>query len=116
MEDMEVSRVDICVPFGNCWWTRSLYFIEGQKPVNSWHKVLITPLNECCYASFWSVFLIFVRKFCRIHCTDTGCYTSAEVTGSAYPGMAHDEIKLGSFKVKNASPGVLGRCFIEVNL
>ncbi|KAJ1440342.1 SBP domain [Sesbania bispinosa] len=50
----------------------------------------------------------------KIHCTGTGCYTSAEVIGSAYPGMAYDEIKLGGFKVQNESPSVLGRCFIEV--
>ncbi|XP_061373386.1 squamosa promoter-binding-like protein 14 [Gastrolobium bilobum] len=50
----------------------------------------------------------------KIHCTGTGCYTSAEVIGPAYPGMTYDKIKLGGFKVQNASPGVLGRCFIEV--
>ncbi|TKY69131.1 Squamosa promoter-binding protein 14 [Spatholobus suberectus] len=50
----------------------------------------------------------------KIHCTGTGSYTSAEVTGSAYPGVIYDKIKLGGFKVQEVSPGVLGRCFIEV--
>ncbi|XP_027362881.1 squamosa promoter-binding-like protein 14 [Abrus precatorius] len=50
----------------------------------------------------------------KIHCTGTGSYTSAEVIGSAYPGVTYDEIKLNGFKVQDASPGVLGRCFIEV--
>lgn len=44
------------------------------------------------------------------------CYTSEEVIGSVYSGMTYDEIKLGGFKVDNESPGVLGRCFIEVGL
>ncbi|KAL2347904.1 hypothetical protein Fmac_001904 [Flemingia macrophylla] len=50
----------------------------------------------------------------KIHCTGTGSYTSAEVIGSAYSGVMHDKIKLGGFKVQDVSPGVLGRCFIEV--
>lgn len=50
----------------------------------------------------------------KVHCTGTGCYTTAEVTVSAYPGMAYEEIKLDGFKVQNAIPGILGRCFIEV--
>lgn len=68
-----------------------------------------------CYVSFQFVFLIFVPTFCRVHCTGTGCYTSAKVMVSA-PGMAYDEIKLGGFEVQNTSPGVLGRIFIEVDL
>lgn len=50
----------------------------------------------------------------KIHCTGTGSYTSAEVIGSAYPGVIYDKIKLGGFKVQDVSSGVLGRCFIEV--
>nr|KYP44650.1 Squamosa promoter-binding-like protein 14 [Cajanus cajan] len=50
----------------------------------------------------------------KIHCTGTASYTSAEVMESAYPGVMYDKIKLGGFKVQDVSPGVLGRCFIEV--
>ncbi|KAK7407763.1 hypothetical protein VNO78_09820 [Psophocarpus tetragonolobus] len=50
----------------------------------------------------------------KIHCTGTGSYTSAEVIGSAYPGVTYDKIKLIGFKVQDESPVVLGRCFIEV--
>ncbi|XP_008237887.1 PREDICTED: squamosa promoter-binding-like protein 14 [Prunus mume] len=50
----------------------------------------------------------------RIHCTYLGGYTSKEATGSTYHGTMYDEINLGSFQVHDASPGVLGRCFIEV--
>ncbi|KAF7829445.1 squamosa promoter-binding-like protein 14 [Senna tora] len=50
----------------------------------------------------------------KIHCTNMSCYTSEEVIGSVYSGMTCDEIKLGGFKVHNASPSVFGRCFIEV--
>lgn len=65
---------------------------------------------------FLVCFLLFAPKFCRIHCTGADCYTSSEVIGSVDPGMVYDEIKLNGFKVQNASPGVLGRCFIEVYL
>ncbi|GAV65806.1 SBP domain-containing protein [Cephalotus follicularis] len=50
----------------------------------------------------------------KIHCTMMGEYISQEVTGSTYQATIYDEIKLGGFKIKGASPGVLGRCFIEV--
>ncbi|KAJ7967023.1 Squamosa promoter binding-like protein [Quillaja saponaria] len=50
----------------------------------------------------------------KIHCTYMGGYTSKDVTGSTYNGTAHDEINLAGFKIHGASPGVLGRCFIEV--
>ncbi|CAN6580036.1 unnamed protein product [Malus baccata var. baccata] len=50
----------------------------------------------------------------RIHCTYMGGYTSKEATGSACRGTMYDEINLGSFQIHDASPGVLGRCFIEV--
>lgn len=50
----------------------------------------------------------------KIHCTSTSYHTSEEVVGSVFSGMTYDEIKLGGFKVHNACPGVLGRCFIEV--
>jgi hypothetical protein len=68
-------------------------------------------------AFYWFVFLLFVPKFCRIHCTGADGYTSSEVIGSENPDMIYDEIKLGGFKVQNTSPGgALGRCFIEVDL
>ncbi|KAH1087082.1 hypothetical protein AAZX31_07G149200 [Glycine max] len=50
----------------------------------------------------------------KIHCTGTGSYASAEVIGSAHSGVMYDKIKLSGFKVQDVSPGVLGRCFIEV--
>ncbi|XP_058724125.1 squamosa promoter-binding-like protein 14 [Vicia villosa] len=50
----------------------------------------------------------------NIHCTEADCSLSSEVIGSVDPGMVYDEIKLSGFKVQNTSPGVLGRCFIEV--
>ena len=69
-----------------------------------------------CYTSFWSVFPNICSKFCRIHCTGISNYTSVEVIGSPSHGMTYDKIKLSGFKVQNASLGVLGRCFIEVEL
>ncbi|XP_050376111.1 squamosa promoter-binding-like protein 14 [Argentina anserina] len=50
----------------------------------------------------------------KIHCTYMGSCTSKEV-GTSYHGTAYDEINLSSFKIHDASPGVLGRCFIEVD-
>ncbi|KAK7849929.1 squamosa promoter-binding-like protein 14 [Quercus suber] len=50
----------------------------------------------------------------KIHCTYMGGYTSKEITGSTYQDTACDEINLVDFKIHNASPGVVGRCFIEV--
>ncbi|KAK4600385.1 hypothetical protein RGQ29_010154 [Quercus rubra] len=50
----------------------------------------------------------------KIHCTYMGGYTSKEITGSTYQDTACDEINLVDFKIDNASPGVVGRCFIEV--
>jgi len=57
---------------------------------------------------------MFVPNFCRIHCTGTGSYSSAEVIRSSYPGVMYDKIKLSGFKVQDVSPGVVGRFFIEV--
>lgn len=57
-----------------------------------------------------------VYKLCRIHCTYMGGYTSKEITGSTYQDTACDEINFVDFKIHNASPGVVGRCFIEVIL
>lgn len=45
-----------------------------------------------------------------------GGYTSKEITGSSYQGTTNDEINLVSYKIHTASPGVVGRCFIEVEL
>ncbi|XP_050268044.1 squamosa promoter-binding-like protein 14 [Quercus robur] len=50
----------------------------------------------------------------KIHCTYMGGYTSKEIMGSTYQDTACDEINLVDFKIDNASPGVVGRCFIEV--
>ncbi|KAL5780952.1 hypothetical protein ACOSQ2_011689 [Xanthoceras sorbifolium] len=50
----------------------------------------------------------------KIHCTYMGGYASQEVTGSTCQRGMYDEIKLGGFKMEDASPGVLGRFFIEV--
>lgn len=43
-----------------------------------------------------------------------GGYTSKKITGSTCCGTMYEEINLDGFKVQDASPGVLGRCFIEV--
>ena len=43
-----------------------------------------------------------------------GGYTSQEVKGSTCHGTKYEEINLNGFKIRDASPGVLGRCFIEV--
>ncbi|CBI40788.3 unnamed protein product, partial [Vitis vinifera] len=50
----------------------------------------------------------------KIHCTYMGGYTSKEVPGLARQGTVYDEISFGSFKINDAIPSVLGRCFIEV--
>lgn len=50
----------------------------------------------------------------KIHCTYMGGYTSKEVPGLACQGTVYDEISFGSFKINDAIPSVLGRCFIEV--
>ncbi|XP_044475150.1 squamosa promoter-binding-like protein 14 [Mangifera indica] len=50
----------------------------------------------------------------KIHCTYMGGYTSHEVTGSTYLGTMYDEIKLDGLKFGDASPGVIGRFFVEV--
>ncbi|KAK4859375.1 hypothetical protein QYF36_004440 [Acer negundo] len=50
----------------------------------------------------------------KIHCTYMGGYTSREVTGSICQRTMYDEVKLGGFKIEDASPGILGRFFIEV--
>lgn len=45
-----------------------------------------------------------------------GSYVAMEVTGGACRQAIFDELNVNSFKVKNAQPGRLGRCFIEVRL
>lgn len=45
-----------------------------------------------------------------------GGYTSKKITGSTHCGTMYDEIKLSGFKIHDTSPGVLGRCFIEVSI
>ncbi|KAL1219766.1 Squamosa promoter-binding-like protein 14 [Cardamine amara subsp. amara] len=47
-------------------------------------------------------------------CTHMGSYVSMEVTGAACRQAIFDELNVNSFKVPNAHPGFLGRCFIEV--
>lgn len=49
-----------------------------------------------------------------IHCTYMGGYVSKEISSLAYGGSMLDEIKFGSFKVQDAAPFGVGRCFIEV--
>ncbi|XP_010477355.1 PREDICTED: squamosa promoter-binding-like protein 14 isoform X1 [Camelina sativa] len=49
-----------------------------------------------------------------IRCTHMGSYMSMEVTGAACRQAVFDELNVNSFKVQNAQPGFLGRCFIEV--
>lgn len=44
-----------------------------------------------------------------------GGYISEEVTGLSRQGI-YDEIHSGSFKIGDASPTTLGRCFIEVDV
>lgn len=43
-----------------------------------------------------------------------GGYISEEVMGLSRQGVIYDEIHSGSFKIGDASPTTLGRCFIEV--
>ncbi|XP_059459611.1 squamosa promoter-binding-like protein 14 [Corylus avellana] len=50
----------------------------------------------------------------KIHCTNMGGYTSKEITEPSYQGTTNDEINLVSYNIHPASPGVVGRCFIEV--
>lgn len=57
-----------------------------------------------------------VIEFCRIHFTCMGGYTSKKITGSTHYGTMYDEINLSGFKIHDTSPGVLGRCFIEVSV
>lgn len=52
---------------------------------------------------------------CRIHCTYMGGYTSNEATGPICRGTSYEEVHLDHFRIDDASPGVLGRCFIEVD-
>jgi hypothetical protein len=44
-----------------------------------------------------------------------GGYTSKEITEPSYQGTTNDEINLVSYNIHPASPGVVGRCFIEVD-
>ncbi|KAF5739268.1 Squamosa promoter binding protein-like 14 [Tripterygium wilfordii] len=50
----------------------------------------------------------------KIHCMYMGGYESKEVTRQSYHKNSFEEVKLGHFKIRGASPAVLGRCFIEV--
>ncbi|CAA7040046.1 unnamed protein product [Microthlaspi erraticum] len=47
-------------------------------------------------------------------CTHMGSYMPMEVTGAACRQTIFEELNVNSFKVKNAHPCFLGRCFIEV--
>ncbi|KAH0922052.1 hypothetical protein HID58_022070 [Brassica napus] len=49
-----------------------------------------------------------------IRCTDMGSYMSMEATGAACKRAMFDELNVKCFRVNNAQPGFLGRCFIEV--
>ncbi|KAM7253347.1 hypothetical protein ACFE04_025965 [Oxalis oulophora] len=50
----------------------------------------------------------------RIHCTLDGGYVTKQVAGLTHEGTVYDELKLGGLKIQGESPGMLGRCFIEV--
>ncbi|CAL5383262.1 unnamed protein product [Camellia sinensis] len=50
----------------------------------------------------------------KIHCTHMGGYLSKEVPGSSGRETLYGEISVVNFKVHGVAPGVLGRCFIEV--
>lgn len=50
----------------------------------------------------------------KIHCTHMGGYLSTEVLGSAIQETVPNEMSSISFKIHGVAPGVLGRCFIEV--
>ena len=43
-----------------------------------------------------------------------GGYTTKEIGKSTNRGSMYEEVDLYGFKIHDASPGVLGRCFIEV--
>ncbi|KAJ4916294.1 Squamosa promoter-binding-like protein 14 [Raphanus sativus] len=49
-----------------------------------------------------------------IRCTHMGSYVSMEATGAASKRAIFDELNVKCFRVNNAQPGFLGRCFIEV--
>ncbi|KAI3465503.1 hypothetical protein Pfo_022166 [Paulownia fortunei] len=49
-----------------------------------------------------------------IYCTHADGYNIKEVPASSCQDTAHDEIRLGSFKISGAASNMLGRCFIEV--
>lgn len=44
-----------------------------------------------------------------------GTYASMEVTGTEHRRTKFDELIVNNFKVQSASPGSLGRCFVEVS-
>ncbi|XP_041017690.1 squamosa promoter-binding-like protein 14 [Juglans microcarpa x Juglans regia] len=50
----------------------------------------------------------------KIHCTSMGGYISKEITESTCQRTSCDEINLVGFKIQSEAPGVIGRCFIEV--
>uniref|UniRef100_A0A1J3HGQ0 Squamosa promoter-binding-like protein 14 n=1 Tax=Noccaea caerulescens TaxID=107243 RepID=A0A1J3HGQ0_NOCCA len=47
-------------------------------------------------------------------CAHMGNYASMEVTGTEHRRTKFDELNVNNFKVQSASPGSLGRCFVEV--
>ncbi|KAG6704443.1 hypothetical protein I3842_07G134000 [Carya illinoinensis] len=50
----------------------------------------------------------------KIHCTYMGGYISKEITESTCQRTSCDEINFVGFKIQSEAPGVIGRCFIEV--
>ncbi|XP_010256977.1 PREDICTED: squamosa promoter-binding-like protein 14 [Nelumbo nucifera] len=50
----------------------------------------------------------------KIHCTYLGGYKTKEVPGSTYQVAMYDDTSFERFKFPGGAPGVLGRCFIEV--
>ncbi|KAK1393467.1 squamosa promoter-binding-like protein 14 [Heracleum sosnowskyi] len=53
-------------------------------------------------------------EYTKVFCTHAVGYKLEETTGSASDDTTYDKITLRSFTIDGGAPGVLGRCFIEV--
>lgn len=117
MEDVEFTRADLSDTIGYCRWARNLPYLEGKKSQQSWHQVSTVLVFQICIANILFQYLSIISSHSfRIHCTYMGGYTTKEVRGSTCHGTMYEEINVSGFKIHDASPGVLGRCFIEVVL
>ncbi|KAE8654105.1 Squamosa promoter-binding-like protein 16 [Hibiscus syriacus] len=56
----------------------------------------------------------FTNPGTEIHCAYMGGYSSMQISGLTYKGVAYDEVNMDGFKIQVPSPKALGRCFIEV--